>query len=317
MGGSGSPADPGHVSPAEAFATLGNETRLSILRALFRASEPRTYAQLRRSVEPDTAGNFNYHLRKLVGHFVRKREDGYELRFAGERVVRAVLAGAITEDPQLPPATIDDRCVYCGGPIEMEYREEFVTARCTECGGTSRDGVPEGTYLKLRLPPASLQNRSREEIVDAAHVRFEVEVGSMAKGVCPECGGRVMVEFDVCEDHRRDDAGLCPNCDTRFAVWTRYECRHCRYARRAPLWVTAMNHPAVVAFCHDHGLDEMLPLRKLARDNRAFVGDVSQAVIETDPPRFRVTFPVAGDRLLVELDDSVTVTEVTVERDVE
>ncbi|MEF8773591.1 MAG: helix-turn-helix domain-containing protein [Halobacteriales archaeon] len=316
MSDPGDPGASGQLSPADAFSVLGNETRLSILRALFRVSEPQTYAQLRRRVDPETAGNFNYHLQKLLGHFVRKDGDGYDLRRAGERVVRAVLAGTITEEPRLPPAPTDDRCVYCGGTVEMEYREASVVARCTECGGVSRDGVPEGTYLRLRLPPAGLRGRTREEVLEAAHVRFEAEIGSMANGVCPECGGRATVEFDVCEDHRRDDSGLCPRCDTRFAVWTNYECRQCRYARRASLWVTAMNLPAVVSFCHDHGLEELLPIRTFARENREFVADVSQAVTGTDPPRFRVTFPVGGDRLVVELDDAVSVTEVTVERDV-
>jgi hypothetical protein len=73
----------------EAFATLGNETRLSILLALWEAYEPFVatnavaFSELRERVGMRDSGQFNYHLDKLRGHFVRKTDAGYELRRAG------------------------------------------------------------------------------------------------------------------------------------------------------------------------------------------------------------------------------------------
>jgi hypothetical protein len=91
--------DSERLSPDDAFATLGNETRLGILQTLGRAGEDLSFSVLRDRVGVEDSGQFNYHLEQLVGHFVRKTEDGYQLRRAGRRVVEAVLSGAVTDAP--------------------------------------------------------------------------------------------------------------------------------------------------------------------------------------------------------------------------
>ncbi|PSQ07990.1 transcriptional regulator, partial [Halobacteriales archaeon QS_5_68_33] len=75
------------LSPDEAFAALGNEARLEILRTLGASDGPLTYAELYERVEYDDPSNFSYHLNKLAGHFVRKTDRGYGLWDAGRRVV--------------------------------------------------------------------------------------------------------------------------------------------------------------------------------------------------------------------------------------
>lgn len=298
------------ITAAEAFSILGNETRIEILRALWSADEPVSFAELRRSVAPDDRGNFNYHLGKLAEHFVEKTEGGYALRFAGEQVVRAVLVGTITESVSLPASGIDEDCVYCGGGVEMAYEDEHLSVRCTECGGVVGREFPRGTYMHYEFPPAGLAGRTREAAVDAAHVLYDSKVSPMMKGICPECAGQVTHTHDVCEDHAPDESGLCPTCDTRFSVWTTYECDHCRYSRTTATWFVAMNHPAVIAFCHDHGLEETIPFRKLTGDNARFVRDVTQTVVQRDPYRFRVTIPVESDVLVVTLDEDLDVRSV-------
>ena len=64
------------LQPDEAFVTLGNETRIEILRALQDAGGPLAFSELRDRVGVDDPGQFNYHLGKLAGHFVRKDEGG-------------------------------------------------------------------------------------------------------------------------------------------------------------------------------------------------------------------------------------------------
>src|SRR6056297_1487616 len=86
------------VSPADAFSILGNETRVEVLRTLLRVEGPTSYADLRRGVAYDGGGNFNYHLDKLVPHFVRKTEDGYVLRAAGEQVAHVLGSGVLAAD---------------------------------------------------------------------------------------------------------------------------------------------------------------------------------------------------------------------------
>jgi hypothetical protein len=307
------PGAAGSTSAAEAFAILGNETRVETLLALWRASEPVPFARLRRDVAPDDTGNFSYHLGKLADHFVEKTDEGYVLRFAGEQVVRAVLAGTITEEHSLPTGELHDRCVYCGGAVEMSYEDERVSVRCTDCDGVVGGEFPTGTYMQYGFPPAGVAGRSREEVVDAAHVLYDSKISPMMKGVCPECAGQVALSHDVCDDHHVGESGTCPACDSRFEVWTIYECDHCKYRRTAAMWFAALNHPAVVAFYADHGLDETIPFRKLTWDNARFVRDITQTVVDIDPYRFRVRISVDDEALTVHLDERLDV--LSVERD--
>jgi hypothetical protein len=297
------------LSPPEAFAILGNETRLGALQALWEADGPMSFAELQREVAPDDTGNFNYHLGKLTGHFVRQMDEGYELRLAGEQVVRAVVAGTITERPNLPAATIDEQCVYCGGDVEMAYDREVISVRCTECDGVVQDDLPSGTYMHYGFPPAGLEGRTREAAVDAAHVLYDSKIAPMMKGVCPECAGRTTRSLSVCEDHAIDDSGRCPDCETRYQVWAVYRCEHCRYSRQSVAWFEALNHPAVVAFYHDHGLEETIPFRKLTDDNASLVRDIDTELLATDPYRLRVTLPVDDEVLAVTMDDDLDVVE--------
>ena len=299
------------ASAEEVFAILGNETRMGVLRALWESEEPCSFADLRRDVAPDNTGNFNYHLNKLTRHFVEKTEDGYVLQFGGEQVVRAVLTGTITSRPSIPPEETDERCVYCGEPVTMAHEKGAISTRCTGCGGVTREELPSGTYMHFGFPPAGLIGRSREEAIDAAHVLYDSKISPMMKGVCPECAGQTGISYDICSDHERDESGLCGNCDTRYAVWSQFECEYCSYRRQSVMWFAALNHPAVISFLHSHGLEEKIPFRKLTWDNATFVRDIAGTVAETDPYRFRVTVPIEQDALVVTLDEELDVLDVT------
>lgn len=298
------------LSPAEAFSILGSELRLAILQALWEADAPLSFADLHGRVDRDDSGNFNYHLGRLVGDFVRKTDDGYELRYAGETVVRSIVAGTMTEEPSLPPTRVDERCPYCDAPVEVRYEEEVLTVTCTECAGVVGGDYPEGTYMSYGYPPAGLVGRSLPEVVSAAHVLYDSKILPMMSGVCPECAGEVETTFDVCEAHEDDD-GLCGRCGTRYAVWSEYVCNRCRYRRKSAVWFEALNHPAVVSFLHEFaGLEETVPFRKLTSENAEIVQDITETVLSTDPYRFRVRIPVDGRALLVDIDERLDVTSV-------
>jgi len=278
--------------PAEdAFAILGNETRMSVLRTLWQADAALSFSDLRGAVAPEDTGNFNYHLEKLTDHFVRKTDEGYVLRFAGEQVVRAALSGTITSNPTIPPAEIDERCPYCDAPVKMGYQEETISVQCTDCGGVIDGEFPDGTTMYFEFPPAGLAGRDREGIIDAAHVLYDAKIAPMMKGVCPECAGRISISHDVCREHDPDVSGLCAACDTRFPVWSQFTCEHCRYSRRSPPWFVALNHPAVVAFYHEHGVDVgTRPVWNVGSEWR-------ERVLSTDPWAVRVSTVLDGDGL--------------------
>lgn len=81
------------LAPHEAFAVLGNETRLAIVLALEGTDDPIAYSELKRQVGVYDSGRFNYHLERLLDHFVERTEGGYRPRVVGTRVARAVTAG--------------------------------------------------------------------------------------------------------------------------------------------------------------------------------------------------------------------------------
>ncbi|NIS30781.1 MAG: helix-turn-helix domain-containing protein, partial [Actinobacteria bacterium] len=157
------------LSPTEAFAVLGNETRMEILRTLWSADEPLSFSELRDLVGMSDSGQFNYHLDQVEGHFVRTTDDGYELRNAGEQVIRAVLAGAIagaiTGSVTFEPTVLDAQCPYCGGPTEAWYEDETFTARCKRCSGILEDeAYPRGTFMHYSIPPAGVLDRTPDAV---------------------------------------------------------------------------------------------------------------------------------------------------------
>jgi DNA-binding transcriptional ArsR family regulator len=129
-------------SPTDAFALLGDETRVGILRALGEAAGPLSFSTLRERVGTRDSGRFNYHLDRLVGHFVARTDEGYTLRRVGERVVVAVQSGSVTATPELGPTLVDESCPFCGAQVGVHYREERLGVFCTECAGAYSGGGP-------------------------------------------------------------------------------------------------------------------------------------------------------------------------------
>lgn len=319
------------VTAEEAFGLLANEIRLTILRELYEADDPLTFSELRRRVEVPDSGMFNYHLEKLQGHFVRQTDEqvgdaradgGYELRYVGEQVLRAVLSGDIGTDPVLEPMEVEEPCPFCGSPTEMSYRDEQLTVRCTACPGVVSREYSHGTVMSYGFPPAGFRGRSPEAVVDAAHVLYDAKITPMMNGVCPECAGSVETSLDICPDHDADghskgdadghgEGELCETCETRFEVWTRYTCQNCRYARTAMVWFELLLYPAVVAFYHEHlGLEKPVPFNKLTHENARFFRAIDEEVIARDPPRIRVTVDGGDATLRVTVDERLEIIDI-------
>ena len=292
-----------------AFSVLGNETRMDVLRALWEADGPVSYADLRRAVVPDDRGNLHYHLDKLAGHYITKTDDGYALRFTGEQIVRAVVAGTFTTGTSIPPVEVDVECGYCDGQLELFYRDDRITIRCPDCIGSVGGRLPRGWFLHYGFPPAGLAGRSPESIVEAAEVLIETKLSALLNGVCSECAGTVERTIEVCEDHELEE-GVCRNCETRYAAWVTLQCVQCRYERTVSAWYASLSHPAVVSFLADHGHESIQPFRIFTSGLARFKRDVEIEVLETDPYRLRVTIHVNDETLAVTVDDAFRVESV-------
>lgn len=300
------------LSPDDAFALLGNETRIGILQTLAEADDPLSFSDLHDRVGMRDSGQFNYHLDKLRGHFVHQTSEGYDLRRAGNRVIQAVLSGAITEAPVLEPTEIDGQCAYCGASTVVSFREGHLSHYCTECSGTygespvdpdpPEDREPEelGFLGKMALPPAGIQERTPMEVYETASVRGTLDLLAIGRDVCPRCSAPIEQSVQFCEDHDTTER-VCDRCGRRHAVLCRTSCRNCTYDNYAPLALLCLADPDVLAFLTTHGIDPLVDWAGIDR---------TEEVANADPFEARFTYAVDDDALTVILDDAASVVDV-------
>jgi len=309
----------GRLSPDEAFAALGDEVRVRILRALGDAAEPLAFSELYDRLPVDDTARFNYHLGELRGHFVRKTADGYALDHPGRRVVEAIRSGAVTDDPELERTPVDDRCPTCERPLEIQWRDGSVEVFCSACESRwdrswGRVGGPEETesgYLgRLPFPPAGLRGRTPSEVLRAAHAWTNLELLAVGSGICPRCAASVDSELEACSDHERD--GVCSNCRSRFAVLLKASCPNCPYKIGCAAGLGLLSSPELLAFVLDHGMDLFSPGSVLRLDR--FLNEYDETVRSTDPLRVTLTFSADGDELALTVDGNGDVVEDSTER---
>lgn len=306
----------GAMSPDAAFGVLGNETRMEILQTLGETDDPLSFSELRERVGMDDSGQFNYHLDKLVGHFVRDTDDGYALAKAGERVIEAVLSGAVTESPRLEPTCIDQPCPLCGSPVEVSYRSEWVATSCTECAGVygesgaAGDAVPAGGmergYLGGQpLPPAGVKGRTAAEVLHAADTWSSLEMLGASSGICPRCSAPIDREIRVCEEHE-SGVELCEACDRRHAVQVDQSCTNCPFSGDGAAVIGLAADTDVLAFQTSHGLNPITPTPEFYRVMLEYEEDL----VSTDPFEARFTWTVDGDSLTLTVVDDLDVVDV-------
>lgn len=303
------------LPPDDAFGVLGNEARMEILQTLGAADESLSFTELHERVGTRDSGQFNYHLGKLDGHFVRKSERGYVLRQAGRRVIEAVLSGAVTEAVVMEPTRLDEPCPYCGADIEVSYREERLLVRCTECEGSfggveSTSGafetLPDRTLTLYYLPSAGLQDRTPRELLAAALAWTYTEYNAVANGLCPRCAGSVESSTDVCPDHQTDE-GICTSCNGRFAVNFQSRCSNCGNWGKGTVKHHLLGDPLVRSFFEERGIDTLAP----SWTDMTIFYTYEEEILRTEPFEARFTFTVAGDDLEVTVDGDLDVVDVT------
>lgn len=313
--GTGEGADP--LAPDDAFAVLGDETRVAILRVLGEADGPLGFSDLRERVGMRDSGGFNYHLDRLVGHFVERDDDGYRLRRAGERVIEAVLSGAVTASPVREPTRVDWTCHYCGAPVGVSYREERLRVFCTECPGVyGRGSGPDdyGLHGTLYLPPAGVEGRDATQLLRAASVWGGLATMAAVGGVCPRCSAALSESVEVCEDHERagggdgTDGACCDACGGRYAAGIRFSCTNCIYERSGAFGVRLLANADLRSFLTARGVD---PVTHASHSTVGAAMDYDEEVVSTDPFEARFTFRADGDALTLTVGDDRSVTDVS------
>lgn len=284
--------DSSGLAPTDAFGVLGDETRLDILRAL--AEHQRTarherglsFSELRKRVDVRDAGKFNYHLDRLRDHFVAKDEDGYYPRYAGLKVVGAILAGTYTDRGPTRSVETESTCPRCSEPLTATYEDERLTMACGD----------DEVFFRTALPPGAAENRTVTELVRIANRNAQQDVEQAADGVCPHCWGRMDASLPA--DDQPENGPLMAE----------YECDRCWMVFQVPAGACVVRHPAVVSLYHDHGVD----VREEPFLDLGFVrSSDSAAVVSTDPTRVGVDVELAGDELELTLDGTADVVDVT------
>ncbi|MFC3958338.1 helix-turn-helix domain-containing protein [Halovivax cerinus] len=180
----------------DAFALLGHEIRLDVLRAFFERYEPidpdsrdevradRTlsYAELMSATGVEDSGKFNYHLEKLRGAYVEKVDGGYVPTASAIGLYEAVLANRPTESIAVD-VEIDERCPYCETDLGWRYEQEYLTVECPACD--------EFWGLTYRFPKNGVAVRAGTDCFGALYDRMMYHVGLAATGQCPSCAGVV------------------------------------------------------------------------------------------------------------------------------
>lgn len=289
---------------------------MEILRTLGTVEEPLSFSELHERVDMRDSGQFNYHLDKLVNHFVDRIDEGYVLTRAGERVIEAVLSGAVTENPTMESITIDQSCQHCGAPIGVAYREERVTVFCTECRGTygrRSEASDHGHLGTLYLPPAGVQNRTPSEVYRAARIWGGLATMATASGVCPRCSASITEDVEVCTEHDVSE-GVCTACTNRYAVSIVFRCPNCIYERGGMFGVTLLTNTDLLAFLTARGINPITP------SSHSAIGaalDYDEEILSEEPFEARFTFTDDGDSLTLIVDEDLSVSSVSRNRSLE
>jgi DNA-binding transcriptional ArsR family regulator len=280
-----------NTAQAETLEAVGDETRVGIVQALVdhRRENPRdpglSFSSLRDHVGVEDSGRFNYHLDKLRDQFVKKAEDEYTLTYAGRKLAAALLTGAYRSANTEGPVEFGD-CPHegCAEALQAVYEEGYVKLVC------------EGDHLVFQtgLPPAAAAERSMQEIIDLVVRTTYLDAEMTNSGVCPHCYGTI--ETSLAEGSNDDAPEYV------------YEgvCRRCGFLQQATPGICIVNHPDVVSFFGEHGLEirEQRPWRidfVMASDRYTQTSE--------DPLELRVDVVLDGDELRVTLDETGTVVD--------
>ncbi|MCU4751909.1 ArsR family transcriptional regulator [Halobacteria archaeon AArc-curdl1] len=291
-GSTGVDVEPAGLSPDEAFALIGHELRVEILRSLLEAcgereEYPTSFSTLRDHVGAEVSSQFSYHLEALVGHFIRRTEGGYELRYAGWEVATSVLAGTYTERAAFGPTSIDGRCPLCSASsLLVTYREEWLDIKCDAC---------ERQLLRYTFPPGGLESRTLEETLRAFDRHVRTDLALARDGICPSCTGRMRVVTD--------GDGLPAD---RIAVCV---CQRCGNRLVPSIGAYFVDHERIHRFLHDGGFSREIPLW----EREYCVSTTCTTVASTDPWRGTVLVRGTDRTLRVTVDETLSVCSTTVD----
>lgn len=260
------------------FKSLADPTRVRILAALARADAagetPLPYSDLQSRVGVRDNGRLNYHLSRLDGRFLARRDGEYDLRPAGR--FAHLVAVRSTREPTHAPVDTDADCPACGDRLVARRDGETVTVSCPACARP---------VTRADAPLVDPSDVGRTAFLDALDRTVRERVGFLSRGLCPWC--------------RSPTATAVADDDSAF----RHRCDSCASVHRTTPGEHLLDHPDVVAFHRRRGVE--LGDQRVWTLPFVATGDVD--VRARDPWRAAVTVTLDGSDLTCVLDESGTV----------
>lgn len=309
----------GGLSPNKAFAILGNDSRLDIIKALWEAGAHHEYddiddtattisfSELQRTVDIHDNGQFNYHLSQLIPSFVRHTDEGYRLSGAGKKVFQAVIAISGERNPSVSD-DLETPCPVCGGALTAVYEDHWLRVMCTDCDGNFGDAAPDGTVFNASFPAAGLTDRTPDEAFSTGSYRCMLDMTYLMRKICRECASPLTSSVSICEDHDATSDRSCTTCGTHFAVWGDLRCDTCRFAKQLPVELCTMGLTPVITFLHERDIDVLsTSFGELAE----VIATQFQTAVTRDPLQVTITITDEPDELTVTFDDTLSVVDST------
>ena len=274
--------------PEDVFAHLANDVRIDVLHELWDAMpEPLPFSELRARVGVDDSGTFNYHLNQLQPAFVVGGDEGYTLTYAGRQTVGGIVSGRFdgVDGVDIDPFDAGD-CMHCGETTEGTYDDGAVTVACPAC---------EELILRISVPPVVVRSAAPDaSFPDVFNKHVLTRAEQLSRGFCSLCGGRV----DAALTADDEDATTY-----RSELDVRFDCRACGARPRLNVAAVVMDHPAVVSFLYDAGVD---PRETYVWELSSLL-DPEASVTSRDPLELRLAFEIGGDVLELTVDETASV----------
>ncbi|WP_232688827.1 DUF7351 domain-containing protein [Halobacterium zhouii] len=274
----------------DVFGLLANESRIDIIHHLWDAyPDHLSFSDLRSRIGVRDSGTFNYHLNALTPQFVRKDGEGYTVTYAGRQAIGAAVSGQFTgaSDVEIDSVPAGD-CMHCAGDVLASYEDGSITVECTDC---------DGLITQMPVPPVTVAAIDSEALPRVFSKHLLTIAQQLSRGFCTLCNGHV--------DSTLTALSSDESVTYRSILDVQFECRECGTRRNLNVGGVVMDHPAVVSFLFDAGIDlretyvwEVIPLL-----------DPDAAIESEDPLRLNVTVVIDGDALELTIDESATVVD--------
>lgn len=275
--------------PTEAFEALGHPMRVDVLAAVAEAQRakdlpyPIGFAELRRLAGVEVSSQFNYHLHRLRGRFVRKDEQGYQLTYAGWEVTRAMVGGTFA-DVEIDRIRAPGSCPNCGArELAGAFRDDWAVVTCEGC---------ERDLVRYTFPPAAAEERDQQSFLDALDARIRAHADLARRGVCPECAGEMRAATRV------GDPGRLTDHETGFV------CDFCGNRLFGGVGFALLGSSVVESFLRSQGVDAS---SRRCWEFAFFAAEDGLTVRSTSPWRGVVEVAGDGETLAIHLDDAFDV----------